>query len=312
MANKRPEMFLPEVKDSIFSTQETRDNQNKENVEEILLIDIVDFNNHPFQVKIDDDLRDMATSIKIQGVISPAVVRPIANGKYEMISGHRRKKASEMADLKSIPCLVKNLSDEEATIIMVDSNMQREKILPSERAYAYKMKLDAIKNQGKRTDLTSTTNVSKLRSDEAVGKEYGDSRETVRRYIRLTELIPELIELVDIERIALKPAVEISYLTNDEQKMLLDAIRCLDATPSYPQAIQLKYLSQSGKLTTEKIDNMLQSEKPNQIEKIKINRDRLYSILPKNIISDDEVENFLVKCVVEYNKRQKQKELSGR
>lgn len=311
MEKNEQKMQLPKITaDDLFTTQEQRDSVNQEKVKEILISDIVDFKDHPFKVIVNDELNEMVESIKQRGVLSPTLVRPTTDGKYEMVAGHRRKRASELANLDTIPCIIRDLTDDEATIIMVDSNMQREKILPSERAFAYKMKLEALKHQGKRTDLTSATDVHKLNTRDEIGKENGISGETVRKYIRLTELIPELLELCDKEKdgIALSPAVEISYLTKDEQYMLLDAIQCFIATPSHSQAIKLRELSQTSKLTADDIDDILGTEKPNQIPKVRFNRDRLQKILPKNLITEQEMEDFVVKCVEDYVKKQKQRE----
>jgi len=231
-----------------------------------------------------------------------------------MISGHRRKRAAELAELNEIPCVIRDLTDEEATILMVDSNIQRKEILPSEKAFAYKMKLEAQKHQGKRTDLEEnlTSNQVGGKSKETAAKlglEKGDSLTQVRRYIRLTELIPELLEMVDNKRIAFNPAVEISYLKNDEQYILLDCIDVFDSTPSQAQAIHLKALSQENKLSAEKIEEILGEEKPNQKPKYKINYSRFEKVLPKNIVTEKEVEDYLYSCAEEHYKRQKQKQM---
>lgn len=273
---------------------------------------LFDFPNHPFQVNDDKEMENMVETVKTGGIIMPLVVRQRDDGNYEIISGHRRKRASQLANLKEVPCIIRNLTDDEATIIMVDSNMQRERILPSEKAFAYKMKLEAQKHQGQRTDLTSSQVATKLNEERTatkIGSEFGESKDTVYRYIRLTELIPELLELVDKEKdgMALSPAVEISYLNEDDQYVLLNRIQFYDATPSQTQAKYMKKLSQEGKLTTEKIDEIMGEEKPNQVEKIKINAERIYSLLPEDVKTEKETEEFIVKCIKEHNRREERK-----
>lgn len=268
------------------------------------------FPNHPFQVNDDEKMEEMAKTIKESGVSTPLIVRPRADGNYEIISGHRRKFASELAKLKEVPCIIRNLTEDEAIIEMVNSNMQREKILPSEKAFAYKMKLEAQKHQGKRTDLTSAQVGQKLEnktSREKVAEDVGESREQIRRYIRLTELIPELLKLVDEERIAFSPAVDISYLTEDEQYVILNIYDYDEKTPNVSQAKHLKMLSQEGKLTADKIEEIMGEQKPNQIEKFKFNKDRIRKILPKNITTEKQAEDFVVKCIEEHNQREERK-----
>ena len=283
------------------------------NIEKAIPIPIeklYDFPNHPFKVVDDKEMEKMAETVKQGGIIIPLIVRQRADGNYEIISGHRRKRASQLANLKEVPCIVRNMSDDEAIIKMVDSNMQREKILPSEKAFAYKMKLEAEKHQGKRTDLTSSQLATKLQEDgtaKKIGKELGESKDTVYRYIRLTELIPELLKLVDEERIAFSPAVEISYLKEDEQYVLHNLIEYNDSTPSQSQAKYLKKLSQEGRLTTEKIEEIMGEQKPNQVIKIKINADRIKRLLPKEIKTEKEKEEFIIKCVKEHNQREEKK-----
>ena len=308
--NKNLEFNLPSV-DDIFEPVKGKDILDIEKIIPISIKDISNFPNHPFKVVDDERMQDMVASIKERGVMLPVIVRPKENGGYEMISGHRRKRACELANIEEIPCIIKNLTDEEATILMVDTNIQqREEILPSEKAFAYKMKLEAMNHQGERTDLTSTQVVSKLRTNEKLGEEVGESREQIRRYIRLTELIKEILDMVDEKRIAFSPAVEISYLTKDEQYVLLDCMECYAATPSQAQAIHLKKLSQEGSLTAEKIEDIMGEEKPNQKPKYKINYERFEKILPRNVVTEKEVEDFLYSCVEEHNKRQRMKELS--
>lgn len=313
MEKNIPKAPLPKVSlDELFSTQKERDEADLEKVVEIEISSIDDFPNHPFKVINNDDMKQMVESIKENGVLLPVIIRKKDNDRYEMISGHRRKFASKLAKLEKIPCIIKELTDEEATIIMVDSNMQREKILPSERAFAYKMKLEAIKHQGKK-DKTSAQDVQKSKtSREIISDEEGKSRETIRRYIRLTELIPEFLNLVDEETIAISPAVSLSYLKQEEQYMVLDWIEYNDATPSLSQALNLKKLSQEDKFTEESMESILDIQKPNQVEKVKISKEKLRNILPKNI-KEDQYENFIIRSVEFYNKylqQQRSKEVS--
>lgn len=309
MEEQKKKMQLPKItRDDFFTTQEERDLRSKEHVENLKISDIADFPNHPFKVIVDDEMREMSKSIEEYGVLVPVLVRPKQDGKYEMISGHRRKKASELANKDSIPCIIRELTDDEATIIMVDSNMQREHILPSEKAFAYKLKLEALNSQGKRNDLTLSPMDTKLDSAEKLGKEFDDSRATVFRYIRLTELIPKILDMVDSERIAFRPAVEISYLTKDEQNMLLDCMEYSDCTPSLSQAIQLKELSRKKELNQDTMDSLMEQEKPNQKEKYKFNADRLRNLLPRNL-DDKGREDYVVKAVEFYNNHQRKKQM---
>lgn len=313
MAKIEPKMKLPKL-DDLFSTQEERNRDNAELITEIKISDIDDFLNHPFKVQENEELYKMVDSIKDKGVIVPALVRPKENGRYEMISGHRRKLASELAGNDTIPCIIRELSDDEAVIAMVDSNMQREEILPSERAFAYKMKLEATIHQGKKVQLDLTSNQVGGKYNESayyIGKDNGDSLTQVRRYIRLTYLIPELLEKVDNKEIAFNPGVEISYLKEEEQYSLLDCIEYNDCTPSHAQAIIMKKLSQEGKLDEDKIDEILSQEKPNQISKIKFNESRIRSVLPKNV-GDDQLENFVVKAIEFYSNHLKNKDRDAR
>lgn len=307
---------LPKITlDDLFTTQEERDSLNLPKVKVIPIRDLYDFPNHPFKVRDDEEMQRLIESVSLSGIIEPALVRPRENGGYEMLSGHRRKKASQLAGLKEMLCLVKNYNDDEATIVMVDSNNHRESLLPSEKAFAYKMKMEAIKHQGRRTDLTSSQVATKLENENSadiVGKEHGDSKDTIYRYIRLTELKPEILDMVDDKRIAFTPAVEISYLKKEEQEILLDCMQFMDVTPSLAQAIKLKKLSQSGKLDGDTIDDILSEEKPNQVEKIKINKERLESVLPKNLKSQKDIEEHIIKCIQYYNKQQKQKNMESR
>lgn len=278
-----PDLNLDE--DILFKSQKTREEDNAEKVIHIPLDKISDFPNHPFKVREDKAMIELSESIAKVGVLMPALVRPKENGGYEMIAGHRRKFASQYANIETIPCIVRNLNDDEATIIMVDTNLrQRENLLPSEKAFAYKMKLDAMKRQGLRTDLTSTPLVEKLSVAE-LGKEYNESRETVRRYIRLTELIPDILEMVDNDLIALRPAVEISFLDKSHQEYLLGVMQLNDCTPSHAQTLKMHKLDKEGLLTTDVIDNIMAEQKPNQVEKIKIPKNRIKNFFT-NFISD--------------------------
>ena len=310
---KEEKMKLPKITlDDFFTTQEERDNKNREYVKIIPVNEITNFPNHPYKVRDDEEMFSMAETVKQFGVIHPIIVRPKENGGYEMISGHRRKRACEIAGVTEIKAIVREMTDEEATIAMVNSNNQREKILPSEKAFAYKMKLEAMKKQGKRNDLTSSPTATKLKvTAEIIGEEFGDGKDNVYRFIRLTELIPELLKLVDEEKMKLRPAVELSYLTKEEQQEVFDAIEYTDAFPSHPQAIKMKKLSESGKLTIEEIDDILEQEKPNQIPKFKIPEDKVDQYIPKEYKSMEEKEDYIVHCVKETSERerkQKQKQ----
>lgn len=306
MSENKEKMHLPKITlDDFLSSQEERDNAKLEKVQMIPVDKITDFPNHPYRVVEDDEMFNMAESIKKWGVIHPIIVRQKEDGTYEMISGHRRKRASEIAGRNEIKAIVRNMTDEEAVITMVDSNKQREKVLPSEKAFAYKMKLEAMKRQGQRNDLTSVPLAQKYAgktSREIIAEEAGESQDQVRRYVRLTELIPELLNLVDEEKIKLRPAVEISYLTREQQVDLLDAIDCLQATPSHAQAIRMKELSQKGELTTDEINNILEEEKPNQKEQIKFKVDKVKSCFPKGY-SIEQMQNVIEKLLQNYQKQ---------
>ena len=315
MSKKEIKMELPKIIVSdLFTTQEERDNAKLEKVKNININEIDDFPDHPFKVMVNEDMKQMVDSIKENGVLVPTLVRPKDNGRYEMISGHRRKFASQYANLDTIPCIVRDLTDDEATIIMVDSNLQREKILPSEKAFAYRMKYDALKHQGKRNDLTCAPVEHKLefqKSRDILSEELNESREQIRRYIRLTNLIPKILEMVDNEKIAFRPAVELSYLTKEEQEVLLDCIEYNECTPSLSQAIWLKKLSLSNKLDIDKIDEIMLKDKPNQITKMKFDERKIRSVLPKNI-EEKKIEDFVVKSIEFYSKYLRQKEKGDR
>lgn len=308
MKEQEQKMKLPKL-DDLFTSQEQRDYEKAEKVEEIDISKISNFPDHPFKVVNDDKMEDMIKSVKEYGVILPVIVRPKEDGTYEMISGHRRKMACELAGMKQIRCIVKNLTDDEATILMVDSNIQREEILPSEKAFAYKMKLEAMKHQGKRVDLEEDTTSDpmgwKLESANKLGAEVGESMTNLRRYIRLTYLIPELLEQVDLKRIAFRPAVELSYLSEENQYVVQNIFEFDEVTPSLSQAIRLKKLEQEGHLTEEKIEEIMQQEKPNQKEFIKIHNERIEKYIPTKIKESGKVEDFIIQCVEEHNKREK-------
>ena len=299
-------MNLPSA-DDLFTTQEERDQKNQEYVKNISLFDITDFPNHPFKVRMDAKMVETIESVREHGVLLPALVREKPTGGYEMISGHRRKMASELEGFEKMPCIVRNLSDDEAVIVMVDSNLQREEILPSEKAFAYKMKLEAMNRQGKRTDLTSTQLVSKFRTNEILAQEAGESRETIRRYIRLTELIPEILEMVDDKKISMRPAVELSYLPKEEQEILYDIMESEACTPSHAQAIKIRKFSAEGRLNEDVLLLIMSEEKPNQVEQWKIPKNRLKKYFPSGT-SQQKMEETIIKALELYRKREKSRE----
>ena len=319
---KKQEIPMPFKFDDFFTTQEQRDDAVKEKIEEIDISLIDNFKDHPFKVLDNDDMKSLKESIKTSGVLSPVIIREKEDGRYEMLSGHRRMFACKSLGIDKIKCIIKNLSDDEATIFMVDSNLQREKLLPSEKAFAYKMKYDALKHQGRTSQQLDTTLrqvVTKFRSDDLIGEEHGESGRQVQRYIRLTYLIPELLDMVDnseiknkeLPSIALTPAVELSYLKESEQKTLAEYIDFNLSTPSHAQAIQLRELSQKGLLAQETIDNVMNKEKPNQILQFKIKEEKLYKVLPKNI-ERDKVEDFVLKACEYYSKHIRQMDRDSR
>ena len=293
---------MPFTVDDFFTTQAQRDDAKKEKIEEIDLSLLDEFPNHPFKVLNNDELDKLKESIKSNGVLEPIIVRK-KDDRYEIVSGHRRKLASQLVGLKTMPCIIRNMNNDEATIYMVDSNMHREEILPSEKARAYKMKLDALNHQGK----TSGQVGLKVQTRDEVGEVQGDSGRQVQRYIRLTKLIQEILDMVDEKKIAFRPAVEISYLSEDNQYVLLDVMQFSDITPSLAQAIHMKKLEQEGKLDTEKIEDLMSQEKPNQVEKLKFNAERFESVFPKNIKTNQEKEDFIYMCVEEHNQRERAK-----
>ncbi|MBE6680047.1 MAG: ParB/RepB/Spo0J family partition protein [Ruminococcaceae bacterium] len=295
--------------DELFTTQEERDIAKRETVMDIPLAEISDFPNHPFKVTVDEKMLEMADSVKRYGVLVPAIVRPKQNGGYEMIAGHRRKKASELAERPTLNCIVRELTDDEAIIIMVDSNLQREVILPSEKAFAYKMKLDAMKRQGQRTDLTSTPMEPKLstRSNEQLAAESPDSRAQIQRFIRLTHLIPEMLDMVDENKIALRPAVELSYLAEKEQRLLYEEIGYSDCTPSHAQAIKMRKFAEQGQLTAEVISSIMQEEKPNQKEQFRMPREKISKYFPAGTPAE-KIEDTIIKALELYRRRQRDME----
>ena len=303
--------------DSLFTTQAERDEAKRETVVKIPLDEISDFPNHPFKVREDDSMTEMVESIKVYGVLVPGLVRPKPDGGYEMVAGHRRKMASHLAGKADMDCIVRELTDDEAIIIMVDSNLQRDQLLPSEKAFAYKMKLDAMKRQGKRVDLTSTPLGPKLgnRSNQELAEQSPDSKPQIQRYIRLTYLIPELLDMVDnsvlkdkeLMQIALRPAVELSYLTENEQRLLLDAIELEDCTPSHAQAIKMREFSKAGKLTEEVISSIMQEEKPNQKEQFRMSKERINKFFAPGTPAQ-KIEDTIVKALELYRKRQHEME----
>lgn len=292
---KRKSDFTLTSLDDLFKTQEIRDDEKLSRIRDIPISEIDDFPEHPFKVKDDEDMIQLIESVKERGVITPATVRQKDDGRYELISGHRRKRASELAGLDTLRCEVVDLARDEAIILMVESNYQRSQILPSEKAFAYKMRLDAMKRQGERTDLTSDPVGGKLSGIESagmVGKDSGDSQTQVRRYIRLTNLVPELLEFVDEGRIKMRPAVELSYLDEDSQRDVVDEIDMNELTPSHDQTIRMRKFFNEGKLTTEVIQAIMSEEKPNQKEKIILRGERVRSLIPKSI-SISETENYV-------------------
>lgn len=305
MAGRKSDFTLTKL-DDLFTTQAQRDEEQLSKIRDIPLELIDDFPDHPFKVRDDEDMMQLVESVKERGVITPATVRQKEDGRYELVSGHRRKRACELAGFETLRSEIVDLNRDEATILMVESNFQRSEILPSEKAFAYKMRLEAMKRQGKRTDLTSTPLVEKLAGKDAlsvsrIGEEVGESREQIRRYIRLTNLVPELLEFVDEGRIKMRPAVELSYLDEDCQRDVVDEIDLNDATPSHDQTIRMRKLFNEGNLTTEAIHAVMSEEKPNQKEKIVLRGDRVRQLIPKNI-PVSQTEDFVCKALEYYNK----------
>ena len=317
MAAKSAAGLLTSV-DSMFTTQEERDNAQRSYVIDLPAAEISDFPDHPFKVRMDEEMEQMVESVKERGVLSPVLVRPMPDGGYQMVSGQRRKLASELAELPTVPCIVRELTDDEAIIIMVDSNLQRERVLPSEKAFAYKMKLDAMKRQGERTDLTCAPMAHKLKgvkSRDIVAEQAGESKDQIRRYIRLTNLVPELLDMVDNTvlkekgtlQMALRPAVELSYLPENEQNALLEVMESEDCTPSHAQAIKIRDFSEKGKLNPDVILSIMQEEKPNQVEQFKMPRNRIDKFFPAGTPAQ-KIEDTIVKALEMYRKRERARE----
>ena len=297
--------------DDLFQTDESREDLQRERLMDIPVKDIRDFPNHPYHVKDDENMMELVESVKTYGLLQPVLVRPLEDGSYEMVSGHRRKRACELAGIEKISARVRELSQDEAILMMVDSNLQRDEILPSEKAFAYKMRLDAMTRQGKRTDLTSTPVVEKLSGKSALsvtklGEAVGESREQIRRYIRLTELIPALLTLVDEKRIALRPAVELSYLPKEAQEWIAECIDYLDATPSHAQTIKMRKFQEQGKLTQEVVESIMDEEKPNQREKPVFRDKRITNLIPKSVPLAQQ-SDYVVKALEFYNRHLQRK-----
>ena len=295
--------------DELFTTEQEREQATCEAVQELPLAEIADFPNQPFKVRMDESMADLAESVRQYGVLVPALVRPMPEGGYQMVAGHRRKMASELVGKQTLACLVRELTDDEATIIMVDSNLQREQVLPSEKAFAYKMKLDAMKRQGARTDLTSSPVGTKLgvRSNQELAEQSPDSKTQLHRYICLTNLIPELLDMVDEGRMAMRPAVELSYLAADEQQILCETMQSEACTPSHVQAIKLRKFADEGILTADVVLSIMQEEKPNQKEQFKIPRERINKYFAPGT-SRQKIEETIIKALELYRRRQRDRD----
>ena len=289
--------------DDIFSTEESRQEQQREQVQQIPIGELFPFKNHPFKVLDDESMQRTVESVEQYGVLSPLIARPRPEGGYEIISGHRRQFAAKMAGLDTLPVIVRNMDDDAAVLLMVDSNLQRENILPSERAFAYKMKLEALKNQGARSDLTSTQLVSKLRSNEQLGAENNQSRETVRRFIRLTNLVPELLDMVDEKKIAFNPAVELSYLDESQQRDFLEAMNDTQNAPSLSQAQRLKRLAQEGHFSYDVAFAVMGEEKKDELDKVVIKNDTLRKYFPRSY-TPKQMEDTIIKLLDQWQRKQ--------
>ncbi len=301
MAGRKSDFTLTKL-DDLFPTQAQRDEEQLSKIRDIPLELIDDFPDHPFKVRDDEDMMQLVESVKERGVITPATVRQKEDGRYELVSGHRRKRACELAGFETLRSEIVDLNRDEATILMVESNFQRSEILPSEKAFAYKMRLEAMKRQAGRPRKENVSPVgTNLRTDEQIAQETGDSRNQIHRYVRLTNLVPELLEFVDEGRIKMRPAVELSYLDEDCQRDVVDEIDLNDATPSHDQTIRMRKLFNEGNLTTEAIHAVMSEEKPNQKEKIVLRGDRVRQLIPKNI-SVSQTEDFVCKALEHYNK----------
>ena len=305
MARSRETKIELTAYDDLFQTDESREEAKLSKIRNIPISEIDEFPDHPFKVLMDEDMEQLVESIKRNGVMTPATVRLKEDGRYELISGHRRKKACELAGLETLKCEVKELTRDEAIIVMVESNLQRSVILPSEKAFAYKMRLEAMNRQAGRPSKDNLTpmvsDLDTTRTNEKLGKEVGESREQIRRYIRLTELVPEILQMVDERQIAFRPAVEISYLTEEQQYTLLEAMEYNDATPSLAQAIKMKKYNQDGKLNSEVIQSIMEEEKPNQKEKPAFRDERITKLIPKTVPRGQETD-FVVKALEFYNR----------
>lgn len=312
------DLGLNEAYNDLFSTQAERDSAQRSYVIDLPAAEISDFPDHPFKVRMDEEMEQMVESVKERGVLSPVLVRPMPDGSYQMVSGHRRKRAAELVGLPTLPCIVRELTDDEAIIIMVDSNLQRERVLPSEKAFAYKLKLDAMNRQAGRpskNNLTPLVSEKNLRTNEQLAAQVGESREQIRRYIRLTNLTPELLDMVDNSvlkekdklQMALRPAVELSYLSKDEQNALLEVMEGEDCTPSHAQAIKMREFSEKGKLNPDVILSIMQEEKPNQVEQFKIPRNRIDKFFPAGTPAQ-KIEDTIVKALEMYRKRERARE----
>lgn len=315
MAAKSAAGLLTSV-DSMFTTQEERDNAQRSYVIDLPAAEISDFPDHPFKVRMDESMMELADSVKQHGILVPSLVRPMPDGSYQMVSGHRRKRAAELAELPTVPCIVRELTDDEAIIIMVDSNLQREQVLPSEKAFAYKMKLDAMRRQAGRPSKENSSppgmNFRGKQTLDIIAEESGDSRNQIHRYIRLTNLAPEFLDMVDNSvlkekdklQMALRPAVELSYLSKDEQNALLEVMEGEDCTPSHAQAIKMREFSEKGKLNPDVILSIMQEEKPNQVEQFKIPRNRIDKFFPAGTPAQ-KIEDTIVKALEMYRKRER-------
>ena len=305
MARSRETKIELTAYDDLFQTDESREEEKLSKIRDIPISEIDEFPDHPFKVLMDEDMEQLVESIKRNGVMTPATVRLKEDGRYELISGHRRKKACELAGLETLKCEVKELTRDEAIIVMVESNLQRSVILPSEKAFAYKMRLEAMNRQAGRPSKDNLTpmvsDLDTTRTNEKLGKEVGESREQIRRYIRLTELVPEILQMVDERQLAFRPAVEISYLTEEQQYTRLEAMEYNDATPSLAQAIKMKKYNQDGKLTSEVIQSIMEEEKPNQKEKPAFRDERITKLIPKTVPRGQETD-FVVKALEFYNR----------
>ena len=305
MARSRETKIELTAYDDLFQTDESREEEKLSKIRDIPISEIDEFPDHPFKVLMDEDMEQLVESIKRNGVMTPATVRLKEDGRYELISGHRRKKACELAGLETLKCEVKELTRDEAIIVMVESNLQRSVILPSEKAFAYKMRLEAMNRQAGRPSKDNLTpmvsDLDTTRTNEKLGKEVGESREQIRRYIRLTELVPEILQMVDERQIAFRPAVEVSYLTEEQQYTLLEAMEYNDATPSLAQAIKMKKYNQDGKLNSEVIQSIMEEEKPNQKEKPAFRDERITKLIPKTVPRGQETD-FVVKALEFYNR----------